>query len=106
MRFCEEPKNKEVTTTRYVIDANSLITYVVYDEAGQWQLFSDEDYTESDIYPISVSDMLTLDDSLSALDLKPGQGAERSDADSAWQTIRLRSTHNPLSFDEDDRELR
>lgn len=102
MKFCEEPKNKAVTTTRYVMDANSLITYVVYDEEGEWHFFSDEDSTESDVCLISVSDILALDDSLSTLDLKSGQGAERSDADSAWQTVRIRSIHNPLSFDEDD----
>ena len=101
MKLNDESENKPVITTRYVLDANSLITYVVYDEDGDWQFFSDEDITESDACVVSVKQILELDDSLNELDLKPGQAAERSDADAPWQTIKQKSSRNN-SFAEDD----
>ncbi|MBK5722719.1 hypothetical protein JGH11_17745 [Dysgonomonas sp. Marseille-P4677] len=101
MKFCEEPNNKPVVTTRYVLDANSLITYVVYDEDGDWQFFSDEDFTESDACVVSVKQMLELDESLFSLELNLGQGAERSDADSEWQTVKQKNNRNH-SFSDDE----
>lgn len=101
MKLNDESDNKPVITTRYVLDANSLITYVVYDEDGDWQFFSDEDITESDACVVSVKQIFELDDSLNELDLKPGQAAERSDADAPWQTIKQKSSRNN-SFAEDD----
>ena len=101
MKLNDESDNKPVITTRYVLDANSQITYVVYDEDGDWQFFSDEDITESDACVVSVKQILELDDSLNELDLKPGQAAERSDADAPWQTIKQKSSRNN-SFAEDD----
>lgn len=101
MKLREEPDNKPVITTRYVLDANSLITYVVYDEDGDWQFFSEEDSIESDACVVSVKQILELDDSLSSLELKLGQGAERSDADSAWQMVKQKDNRNN-SFSEDE----
>ncbi|GAB6122832.1 hypothetical protein [Dysgonomonas termitidis] len=101
MKLNDESDNKAVITTRYVLDANTLITYVVYDEDGEWQFFSDDDITESDACVVSVKQMLELDESLNELDLKPGQAAERSDADAPWQTIKRKSSRNS-SFTEDD----
>jgi hypothetical protein len=103
MKLNDESVNKAVITTRYVLDANSLITYVVYDEDGDWQFFSDEDVTESDACIVSVKQILALDDSLNELDLKPGQATERSDADAPWQTIKRKSSRdNSFSKEEDD----
>lgn len=101
MKLNDESDNKPVITTRYVLDANSLITYVVYDEDGDWQFFSDEDVTESDACVVSVKQILELDDSLNELDLKPGQAAERSDADAPWQTVKQKSSRDN-SFSEED----
>ncbi|HMM04432.1 MAG: hypothetical protein ACK5KN_15500 [Dysgonomonas sp.] len=102
MKLNDESGNKSVITTRYVLDANSLITYVVYDEDGDWQFFSDEDITESDACVVSVKQILELDDSLNELDLKPGQAAERSDADAPWQTIKQKSSRDNSFLKEDD----
>lgn len=88
MKLSEEIKNKPVITTRYVMDANSPITYVNYDEVGDWQFFGDEDITESDACVISVEQILALDDTLYFLDLSPGQSAKRIDLDSDWHTVK------------------
>lgn len=101
MKFSEEPGSKHVVTTRYVLDANSLITYVVYNEDGVWHFFSDEDFIESDACVVLAKQILELDDSLFSLELKPGQGAERSDADSVWQTVKQKDNRNN-SFREDE----
>lgn len=70
------------------MDANSPIIYVSYDESGDWQFFGDEDITESDTCVISVEQILALDDTLSFLDLSPGQSAKRIDPDSDWHTVK------------------
>lgn len=88
MKLSEEVENKAVITTRYVMDANSPITYVCCDEDGDWQFFGDEDVTESDACVISVKQILSLDDTLHVLDLSPGQAASRIDIDSPWQTVK------------------
>lgn len=101
MRLTDEPDNKPIITTRYVMDANSLITYFVYDEDGDWQFFGDEYVTESDACVLSVKQILAIDDSLGSIDLKPGQAAERSDADSPWQTVKRRADNNDDIEDEE-----
>ncbi|MDR1882402.1 MAG: hypothetical protein LBR26_06415 [Prevotella sp.] len=101
MKLSDESDNKTVMTSRYVLDANSLITYAVYGEDGDWQFFSDEDVMESDTCVVTVKQILELDDSLHSLDLKQGQAAERSDADSPWQTAKQKDNRNNL-FSEDD----
>lgn len=88
MRLSEEIGNKPVITTRYVMDANSPITYVSYDEDGDWLFFGDEDVTDSDACVISVEQILALDDTLDSLDLSPGQSAKRIDTDSDWFTVK------------------
>lgn len=88
MKLSEEIKNKPVITTRYVMDANSPITYVNYNEDGDWQFFGDEEATESDECVISVEQILELDESLDFLDLSPGQSAKRIDIDSDWYTVK------------------
>lgn len=88
MKLSEEIGSKSVITTRYVLDANSTITYVSYDEAGDWLFFGDEDITDSDTCAISIEQILELDDTLDLLDLSPGQGAKRIDIDSDWHTMK------------------
>ncbi|WP_029906280.1 hypothetical protein [Prevotella sp. 10(H)] len=102
MKLGDEAYNKPIITTRYVLDGNSLITYVVYDEDGDWQFFSDEDVTESDACVISVKQILEIDESLYNLNLNLGQAAERSDADSSWQTVKVRGEDNHLFPDDED----
>jgi hypothetical protein len=103
MKLIDEASNKSVITTRYVVDGNSLITYVVCDEDGDWQFFSDEYGTESDACVVSVGQILEIDDTLGDLDLKPGHGAERSDIDSPWQTVKLeREGNHHFAEDEDN----
>lgn len=88
MKLTDEPDNKPVITTRYVMDANSTITYVVCDEDGDWQFFGNEDVTESDACVLSVKQILAIDNSLYNLDLDPGQAAGRVDEDSPWQIVK------------------
>lgn len=88
MRLPDESENKTVVTSRYVIDANSLITYVSRDDNGDWQFWGNEDVNESDTCIVSVKEILAIDDSLYFLDLSPGQSAERIDIDSSWQTVK------------------
>ncbi|MFV0417311.1 MAG: hypothetical protein ACK5KT_01090 [Dysgonomonas sp.] len=88
MRLADESDNKTVVTSRYVIDANSLITYASRDYNGDWQFWGNEDVNESDTCVVSVKTILAIDDSLYFLDLSPGQSAERIDIDSSWQTVK------------------
>jgi len=88
MKLSDESDNKPVITTRYVMDANSLITYVICDEDGDWQFFGNEEVNESDVCVVSVKQILAMDDSLHSLNLEPGQAAERKDIDSPWQTAK------------------
>jgi Uncharacterized protein conserved in bacteria len=103
MKLSEEPDNKPVITTRYVMDANSEITYVVCDEDGDWQFFGDEDFHESDACVVSVGQILQIDETLHYLNLKPGQTAERSDIDTSWQTVKFKRD-NLLTEEGDEME--
>lgn len=89
MRLQDEMDNKPVITTCYVLDANSLITYVVYDEDGDWQFFGDEEVEENDARVLSVKQVLAHDDSLYTLpDMQLGQAVSRIDADSDWKRVK------------------
>ncbi|MDU1891279.1 MAG: hypothetical protein E6767_11365 [Dysgonomonas sp.] len=89
MRLHDEIDNKVVITTRYVLDAGSLITYVTYDDDGDWQFFGDEEVSENDARVISVKQILALDASLYSLpDLELGQSASRLDEDSDWKRVK------------------
>jgi hypothetical protein len=39
MKINNEPENKAVITTKFVVENNSTIVSVFYDEDGDWQFF-------------------------------------------------------------------
>ncbi|HMM02519.1 MAG: hypothetical protein ACK5KN_10005 [Dysgonomonas sp.] len=86
MKFKEEQKNKSVLTTSYVLTNGSPVTFVLYDEDGDWQLFGEEDVTDDeDAYLVSVDEMLEMEPALRKLpDLQPGQAATREKDSTRW----------------------
>lgn len=68
MKLKEEQKNKSVLTTSYVLTNGSPITFVLYDEDGDWQLFGDDEVDdEEDAYLVSVDEILEMEPILKKL---------------------------------------
>lgn len=86
MKLKEEQKNKSVLTTSYVLTNGSPVTFVLYDEDGDWQLFGEEDVTDDeDAYLVSVDEILEMEPALRKLpDLQPGQAATREKDNTRW----------------------
>ena len=86
MRLKDEPKYKMVLTTSYVLCNDSPITFVLYDEDGDWQLFGKEDISEDeDAYTITVEEILELEPALRKLpDMQMGQGVVREEGSTRW----------------------
>ncbi|MDR0825168.1 MAG: hypothetical protein LBN74_08750 [Prevotella sp.] len=89
MKLKEEQKNKSVLTTSYVLTSGSPVTFVLYDEDGDWQLFGDDEVAEDeDAYLVSVEEILEIDPALRKLpDLQPGQGATRDKDGMRWVIV-------------------
>lgn len=88
MKLKDEPKNKSVMTTSYVLCNGSPVTFVLYDEDGDWQLFGEEEVNEEEeAYLVAVEEILEMEPALKRLpDLRPGQAASR-EKDSMWWEI-------------------
>ncbi len=86
MKLKEEQKNKSVLTTSHVLTNGSPVTFVLYDEDGDWQLFGEEDVTDDeDAYLVSVDEILEMEPALRKLpDLQPGQAATREKDSTRW----------------------
>ena len=86
MKLKEEQKNKSVLTTSHVLTNGSPVTFVLYDEDGDWQLFGEEDVTDDeDAYLVSVDEILEMEPALRKLpDLQPGQAATREKESTRW----------------------
>ncbi len=89
MKLKEENKNKSILTTSYVLCNDSPITYVFYDEDGDWQLFGDEEITDDeDAYLVAVEEILELEPALRKLpDMQIGQSAVREKNSTRWTLI-------------------
>ena len=78
MKIIEENKNKSAITTKYVVNNNSIIVSVFYDEDGDWQFLGEEEVSEEDAIVVSIQEMIDIDKSLVNLpDLKEGESAYR-----------------------------
>lgn len=85
MKIIEESKNKSAITTKYVVNNNSIIVSVFYDEDGDWQFFGEEEVSEEDAIVVSIQEMIDIDKSLVNLpDLKEGESAYRKNKESIW----------------------
>mgnify|MGYP001790296391 FL=1 len=85
MKRIEENKNKSAITTKYVVNNNSIIVSVFYDEDGDWQFFGKEEVSEEDAIVVSIQEMIDIDKSLVNLpDLKEGESAYRKNKESIW----------------------
>lgn len=86
MKLKEESKNKQVLTTSYVLTNGSPVTFVLYDEDGDWQLFGDDEVAEDeDAYLVSVDEMLELEPALRKLpDMQMGQAVVREKDSTRW----------------------
>lgn len=85
MKIIEENKNKSAITTKYVVNNNSIIVSVFYEEDGDWQFFGKEEVSEEDAIVVSIQEMIDIDKSLVNLpDLKEGESAYRKNKESIW----------------------
>ncbi len=86
MKLKEEPKNKSVLTTSYVLTNGSPVTFVLYDEDGDWQLFGEEAISEEeDAYLVSIEEILEMEPALRKLpDMQPGQAVVRDKDSNRW----------------------
>lgn len=85
MKIIEENKNKSAITTKYVVNNNSIIVSVFYDEDGDWQFLGEEEVSEEDVIVVSIQEMIDIDKSLVNLpDLKEGESAYRKNKESIW----------------------
>ena len=85
MKITEENKNKSAITTKYVVNNNSIIVSVFYDEDGDWQFLGEEEVSEEDVIVVSIQEMIDIDKSLVNLpDLKEGESAYRKNKESIW----------------------
>lgn len=85
MKIIEENKNKSAITTKYVVNNNSIIVSVFYDEDGDWQFLGEEEVSEEDAIVVSIQEMIDIDKSLVNLpDLKEGESAYRRNKESIW----------------------
>ena len=85
MKIIEENKNKSAITTKYVVNNNSIIVSVFYDEDGDWHFLGEEEVSEEDAIVVSIQEMIDIDKSLVNLpDLKEGESAYRKNKESIW----------------------
>ena len=85
MKIIEENKNKSAITTKYVVNNNSIIVSVFYDEDGDWQFLGEEEVSEEDAIVVSIQEMIDIDKSLVNLpDLKEDESAYRKNKESIW----------------------
>ena len=85
MKIIEENKNKSAITTKYVVNNNSIIVSVFYDEDGDWQFLGEEEVSEEDAIVVSIQEMIDIEKSLVNLpDLKEGESAYRKNKESIW----------------------
>lgn len=86
MKLKNEPKNKSVLTTSYVLCNDSPVTFVLYDEDGDWQLFGEDEVSEDeDAYTVSVEEMLEMEPALRKLpEMEPGQAVVREKDSTRW----------------------
>ncbi len=89
MRLKDENKNKSVLTTSYVLCSGSPVTFVLYDEDGDWQLFGDDEVDDDEnAYLVSVEEILELEPALRKLpDMQQGQAVAREKDDTRWHFI-------------------
>ncbi|WP_267963716.1 hypothetical protein, partial [Testudinibacter sp. TR-2022] len=86
MKITQENILKKAITTRFVLENNSNIVSVFYDEDGDWQFFGNEEVTEEDARIVSIQHILDIDNSLTTLpEILRGQSAFRNDKNSAWK---------------------
>ena len=85
MKIIEENNNKSAISTKYVVNNNSIIVSVFYDEDGDWQFLGEEEVSEEDAIVVSIQEMIDIDKSLVNLpDLKEGESAYRKNKESIW----------------------
>ena len=86
MKLKNEPKNKAVLTTSYVLCNDSQVTFVLYDEDGDWQLFGDEEVNEDESpYVVAVEEILEIEPALRRLpEMEPGQAVVREKDSTRW----------------------
>lgn len=89
MKLKEENKNKSVLTTSYVLTNGSPVTFVLYDEDGDWQLFGDDETDEDeDAYLVAVEEILEMEPALRKLpDMQPGQAVVREKDSTRWHFV-------------------
>lgn len=86
MKLKEDSKYKTVLTTKHILCNGSPVTYVLYDEELDWQLFGEEEFDENDdAYTATIEEILEMEPTLRKLpDLQPGQAAVYDKEKTRW----------------------
>lgn len=85
MNIKDENPQVEVITTKFVLENQSPIVSVFYDEDGEWQFFGIEEVDETDARVVSMKQILEMDKSLHFLpNLQKGQNAYRENRNESW----------------------
>lgn len=88
MYIKEEIKSKGVLTAKSILSNNAYVSYVIYDEDGDWQFFNELEIEDDDIVLISLEQMLEIDNSLKYLeDVQKGTILFRKDKQSKWEIL-------------------
>ena len=85
MKISSENPNQSAITTNYVMEQNHDITYVSYDEEGDWQFMSDDPFDEENAMVVSIKQILEKDKTLLTLpNIRKNEAYERKNKKSPW----------------------
>jgi len=81
-----EKANKPAITTKFIMGNSKEITYVKYDDEGDWQFLSGDIVSEADAMVVSIAEILQKDSSLLSLpDIAEDEVFTRLNKNSPWQ---------------------
>jgi len=85
----KEPLNTAVFTTKFVVEENKPITYVMHDsDDGAWQFFSDDKFDDFECVAkiVGLGEIIKMDDSVLELaDMPEGYYAFRESVNDKWK---------------------
>lgn len=80
-------KDINVIITEYIIEHNSPIVYVSYDEEGDFQIFSNEGADMEKAMVISIANILELDSSLLLIAMHKDEACNSENINAKWEKI-------------------
>ncbi|MDX2001853.1 MAG: hypothetical protein SFW35_05455 [Chitinophagales bacterium] len=87
---CPEISCKFAFTTRFVLEEHAKILRIICDSDGDLHFLSNDQFQDSDMEVVTLSQMLLMDNSLKIVyQLRPSTVAIRSFASSEWRVEEL-----------------